>query len=538
MTTVKAVSLKRRAGLNLALAVLAAALAPGTARAAFLRNYPLTLVQPDGEALSGFTTGDEWRHRVHDAAGYTILKNPDSGYYVYAVEQDGRVVPSDFRVGRWNPGALGIAPDLVPRTAASGKISQARFRGSPLNPPQIHRAPTFGSFDNIVVFIRFSDEEEFGESIAEYGSWFDLDEPGHNSLRNYFLEVSYGRLAIRSVFCPFPRKLQVVSFQDSHPRGYFQPYDSRTNPDGYQGDYEAAIREQTLLGDAVESLSGQISPALNIDGDNDGYVDNVCFIVKGDPDGWGDLLWPHMWSLYLSSASINNKRVYTFNLQLQNTLKRRGVGVLCHEMFHSLGSPDLYHYSDDGLNPVGQWDVMESNREPPQHMGAHMKHKYGQWIDSIPEITASGVYTLRPLTSPVQNCYKVKSPASATEYFVLEYRRKTGTFESSLPGQGLLVYRINSQLEGNASGPPDEVYIYRPDGTPDQDGRVNEAPFSLDVGRTVLNDSTNPCAFLTDGSLGHLDISEVGPAGDTISFRVTLSSPSPTSSGKARAKRN
>jgi len=514
---------EKRLILILALAAFAAAWVPAAAKAASLQNYPLRLVQPDGEAIDCFTSGDEYRHRVHDAAGFTILKDPGTGFYVYAIRQDGRVVPSEFRVGLWNPAALGIEAQLMPERATEDGGRLFRLRASPQAPRQIRAAPTSGGFDNIVVFIRFSDETEFEDSIVPYGSMFDFDASGFNSLFNYFQEVSYGQLSIRTIFCPFPSQLQVVSYQDSHPRGYYQPYDS-SNSEGYQTDSEAAFREQVLLRNAIQSLAGQISPSMDIDSDHDGYVDNVCFIVKGDPDGWGDLLWPHMWSLYLVDASINNKRVYTFNFQLQNTLKLSGVGVLCHEMFHSLGAPDLYHYTGNGISPVGSWDIMERDLNPPQHMGAHMKFKYGGWIDSIPEITTSGIYTLLPLTSPVQNCYKIRSPASSTEYFVLEYRRKTGTFESSLPGEGLLVYRIDTQARGNAGGPPDEVYIYRPNGTLTQNGQVKNANYSLDVGRTAISDTTNPPAFLSDGSLGHLDISQVGLAGETISFQVTLSS--------------
>jgi hypothetical protein len=284
----------------------------------------------------------------------------------------------------------------------------------------------------------------------------------------------------------------------------------------------------------VDYVAGQIPAGLNLDGDGDGLVDNVCFIVKGGPDGWSDLLWPHMWALFTQATGINGKRVFFYNLQLQDSLKRNGVGVLCHEMFHTLGAPDLYHYSGDGLNPVGPWDIMEYDFNPPQHMGAYMKFKYGHWIEAIPEITTAGTYALQPLTSAVNNCYKIKSPASATEYFVIEYRKRTGTFEHSLPGDGLLVYRINTQETGNAGGPPDEVYVYRPGGTLTQDGSAWTANYSQDTGRTAINDTTNPSSFLSNGSQGRLNISQVGPAGDMISFRVsfpaTLSVTAPASS--------
>ena len=60
------------------------------------------------------------------------------------------------------------------------------------------------------------------------------------------------------------------------------------------------------------------------------------------------------------------------------------------------------------------------------HMGAYMKWKYAnaKWVTSIPEITVSGTYTLNPLTSSTNNCYKIASPYSDKEFFILEYRKK------------------------------------------------------------------------------------------------------------------
>ena len=138
-------------------------------------------------------------------------------------------------------------------------------------------------------------------------------------------------------------------------------------------------------------------------------------------------------------------------------------------MFHVLGAPDLYHYSFAVPQPVGGWDIMENGHG---HMCAYMKWKYGQWISSIPQITTTGSYSLSPLTSATNNCYSIASSRSANEYYVVEYRRGDAPFESSLPGSGLLVYRINRTKEGsgNGNGPPDEVYLYRPDGTTSVNG--------------------------------------------------------------------
>ena len=119
------------------------------------------------------------------------------------------------------------------------------------------------------------------------------------------------------------------------------------------------------------------------------------------------------------------------------------TGVLCHEMSHTLGTSALYHVNDD-LNPVGVWDLMSDNLKIPQQMSAYTKYRYCKWIDEIPEISTPGTYTLNPVggSSKENIAYKI-NPTGSDEYFIVEYRKKAGTFDSGLPAAGLLVYRIN-----------------------------------------------------------------------------------------------
>ena len=76
------------------------------------------------------------------------------------------------------------------------------------------------------------------------------------------------------------------------------------------------------------------------------------------------------------------------------------------------------------------------------------------------------MYEINPLSSPFNNIYRINSPSS-NEYFVIEYRVKEGIYEINTPGgdNGILIYRVNDSLNGNADGPPDELYLYRPNGT-------------------------------------------------------------------------
>lgn len=508
----------------LALVIVILLLAGTSAMAAYLTDIPYTITQPDGTVIECFASGDEYFNWLHDENGYVIIQNHDNGYYYYAERIEDDLVPSEYLVGKVFPGDIGLVPNAKP----SAERLQEYFKTAFAIPPSelTTAAPKTGDINNIVIFIRFSDQAEFADSVLLYENQFNANTSGVSSMYNYFLEASYSKLSITSTLYPTATGSTVLSYQDSNPRAYYMPYNATTNPTGYSNESQRTSREHTLLVNAVNAVASQVPTSLNIDGDNDDRVDNVCFIIRGSTTAWSTLLWPHRWSLYSATVRINGKRVYDYNLQLQsymNSSATAGVSVLCHEMFHSLGSPDLYHYTSNGISPCHTWDLMCSNTSPPQHMGAYMKWKYGKWIASIPTITEPGVYTLDTLRSSENNCYKIPSPNSTSEYFVVEYRKREGVFENSLPGSGLLVYRINPSYSGNSGGPPDEVYIYRPNGTTTSNGDTNKAAFSSNAGRTAINDSTNPSSFLTNGSPGGLDILHIGSyGGSTISFRVTF----------------
>jgi M6 family metalloprotease-like protein len=438
---------------------------------------------------------------------------------------DGELVPTSFVVGKYDPALEGLSPNLNLSPEEIYEIRQRFLKQTEdeIGGMSLHNAPTTGAINNLVVFIRFSNENAsvFTKSTSEYNSMLNSSTSGANSLYNYYREVSYNQLSVNSSLFPTPGTT-IISYQDSQPRGYYQPYNASTNPIGYTGGDDGTMRrerEHTLLRNAINYINGlgQFPSAANIDRDNDGYVDSVTFVVSGSPNGWSSLLWPHMWALYTYDVRIQGKQIWEYALQLESMIH---AGVLAHEMFHVLGAPDLYRYYNYD-EPVGPWDLMAVNSDISPHMGCYMKYKYGGWINSIPQI-GSGTYTLNSLTSSTNNCYKIASPNSSTEFFIVEYRNKASSvFENSAPDSGLLVYRINTEVSwGNADGPPDEVYIFRPGGTPSADGNIYQANFSQSVGRTRINDTTDPYSFLSNGSLGGLNLCDVGMSGATIDFHL------------------
>ena len=61
---------------------------------AVLRNFPVSVTQPNGEKLALFASGDEYYNWLHDKAGYTIIRDQDTGYYVFAKADNGRLISS------------------------------------------------------------------------------------------------------------------------------------------------------------------------------------------------------------------------------------------------------------------------------------------------------------------------------------------------------------------------------------------------------------------------------------------------------------
>lgn len=515
-------------------------------------NAPAVRIQPNGDTLHCYLSGDEYYHRLHDANGFTIIQHPRTGYWVYADtvqnrmengEQRWELVATQHIAGIVNPSTLGISPNLgvdhhtwtllqhrldVPK---NDNENDNYKKGASV--PNKNGAKTsgrnHGTINNIVIFIRFSDETEISTSFTTINSMFNDSSASSTSMLNYFRHASYNKLDIITHYYPTPSGTSIVSYQDSLPRSYYMPYNATTAPNGYQDDTECRLREFGLLERAVNYINANypVSTSINLDADNDGMIDNICFVVKGTYTGWSELLWPHKWSLYDRYVYINNKRVYTFNLQLEGSGSHYfSSSTFCHEMFHSLGAPDLYRYNNyTNVSGVGSWDLMCSNTTPPQHMSAYMKWKYGNWLDSIPEITVPGTYTLHSLAdTDYDNCaYKIAAQ-EPNQWYVLEYRDNTELFETALPGKGLLIFRIDDRYNGNASFDGinyfDEVYLFRPNASDDTtNGNPAQGFFRAGTGRTTFSPSTNPHPWLTGNIIDTtISITDISAAGTTISF--------------------
>ena len=485
---------------------------------AYLQNVPISLDLPDGDILNCYTSGDEFYHYLHDENNYTIIQNKVDRYFYYAIKVDNRIVPSEYRVDTIDPQVIGLENKVL----ISKQEYLQRRRAFEDRTVLRGNAPSTGTINNINIFIRFADEEEFINSRSYYDDKFS--NPDGPSMFHYYKEVSYDLLTVNTVHYPSIDSDSNLSYQDEFPRCYYAPCtdENSINCCGYLNEDEGWQRGNLLLKNAIEYISDEVPDDLVIDSNDDGLIDNITFLVKGQPGAWADFLWPHRSTIWYQTY-INGKRAAAYNLNLADSPDYFTVGVLCHEFFHSIGAPDLYHYWDD-VSPVavGGWDVMDASANIPQSMSAYMKYKYTDWIEELPVIQSSGLYELNPLSDSENNIFRINSPINDNEYFVLEYRKKDGIYEVNTPGSidGLVVYRVIDGLIGNADGPPDELYVYREGGTLQSNGNFAGAVFNQDIGKTEFNDNTNPNCFLSDGSEGGISLKNIGTPENTIQFEI------------------
>jgi len=431
--------------------------------------------------------------------GYTVTSSPAGGI--------------DSNAGTTD--TIHIITGLTNGTSYEFSVTADNIAGSSspsgLSNPVIARpyAPTTGTINNLVVFIRFSDQPEFTQPFSYYDGLFNSDS---KSLKNFYLESSYNTLTVDSTFYPSPSDGAVVSYQDAYPTTYYLPYDETTNPGGYQGS-EGIDRETDLVTNALNAINALIPGGLDLDTDSDGYIDHIAFEVYSTALNTLPAMFYSRATFDLSGGIvINGKQVgsYTWVTASQDDPESYIASTEIHEMGHSFGYPDLRNNGE--RSPVGVWDVM--SLALPAHSGAYMKNKFTGWIAAIPEITIFDTYTINDITQSTDNSYKIRISGS-NEFLVLEYRKAAGQFESNLPGSGLCISRVNESagMWANLSGPPFFMYYFRTDGTTLSDGVGDEFQcLNSESGRIQFNDFSNPACFLSDGSPCGISIDNIGSA--------------------------
>jgi len=381
--------------------------------------------------------------------------------------------------------------------------------------------------NNIAILIRFKDEEEFmtGDRASQldsaYNTLIDKDnnkfsDAGSISLNSYINDLTYGKINVKTSFYP-KNGDSILSIEAPYSREH------------YEGYIAGSSKETEFIDWAFNAVKDQINLSTEeLDKDNDGKIDVVTFLVNGATAS-NNMLWPHE-AAFKGDQTLNGKKLGNYNLinvgsNEINVFNKEILKVVIHEFLHVFNYPDLYRYYNSG-SPVGEWDIMSDSTGYGQLPLVYTRDLFGNLNLNIEEITKDGVYTLKNSQSINKKdviAFKIKSPLSEKEYFMVEFRKKSGNWDSSLSGSGLIVYRINNNVDpwiGNRNGLPDHIYVFRPNevNLNNGGGYISGAFLSKESGRTSLDN-----LFFSNGTSSGIKISSVGSAnGDSISFKVAF----------------
>jgi len=175
-------------------------------------------------------------------------------------------------------------------------------------------------------------------------------------------------------------------------------------------------------------------------------------------------IWSHKWNAANPVKVGPNLSVATYLVVPQNCR----LGVCAHELGHlAFQWQDFYdpNSNKDGFfwNGTGSWDLMASgcynfNEESPAHPAVLHKAQHG-WV-ALRDITQSEVgVRLKPTTIAGGRACRIRSGAfSDSQYLILESRPLRG-FDKHLPGEGLLVWRVDETMEMFAPATPGMTLI-------------------------------------------------------------------------------
>ena len=301
--------------------------------------------------------------------------------------------------------ALGAAP--VQDQAPTGLWTNAVFRLAVI--------PVEFSDERHNPLITATDWQELFFSLGTYSGKSNVTgQLVYGSLADYYREVSVDRL-----------RLEGRAFDWVELAGKRAAYALGTNA-GNKGVFFKEVLDAIIKRDGTNALD---------------KFDAIHFLHAGGrfPTGdRGSLYWPH-------KSTLNyQKKNWQYFICPEGGKQMTDISTTAHEMGHILGLPDLYARPENpGSEGLGTWCIMsnEVGGGRPQHFSAWCKERFG-WLNPVViDPTVKQKLILAPVHGSTNQCFKILARPDGSEYFLLENRRKTG-FDRSLPGEGLLVWRI------------------------------------------------------------------------------------------------
>lgn len=126
--------------------------------------FPEKVMNPDGSFVTIRLIGDEFLHYSTTEDGYTVVKN-DEGYYVYALESDGNLLPSEVVArdeAERTDSDLAFLKDvskyLAPAESAVGTEMRSKLKSMTAR-PKLHYYGRYDytNFRGLVILVEYND---------------------------------------------------------------------------------------------------------------------------------------------------------------------------------------------------------------------------------------------------------------------------------------------------------------------------------------------------------------------------------------------
>ena len=319
-------------------------------------------------------------------------------------------------------------------------------------------APQTGHIHALTIFAHFADEGGLGREVPAFATGIFAEQPG--SLTHFYREMSRGQFELTGEVLP-------------------RWYASRSNAEVYadeEGGYGRFAREVIQAADADVDFSRYDNDGpdgVPNSGDDDGYVDYIFIVSASAPTGFIVEEATGVARLGLGNDFVSQDRALRggfIRVGSKSGALQRGrsfveaVGSMAHEFGHFLGLPDLYDREfesepEDDSGGIGYWGLMgHGNRgwgevDGPNPFCAWSLGQLGwlgvnnQQLNVLSEDRDDVVFADVNAGGDV---YLLPAPTPAEHFFLVEFRsRQHSYYERNLPGEGLLIWRIDPSRYSN-----------------------------------------------------------------------------------------
>ena len=487
-----------------------------------------TFEQPDGTKVKLLGWGNQYTAVFEDPRGYTVIKDPKTGFYQYArlSADKSSFEPSGKNVGAADPATLGLEKHLrITKKAGKKKVfkgttepkSKSRWqerreaakaeRQLRLKKNGVSKVPppdeTKGDYVGLCLLIQFPDvpgtiPKSDVEDFCNKKGYSDYRNKG--SVYDYFYDVSGGKIKYTNIVTAY--------YTAKKPKAFY------TDPS-----VECPIMAIQLIEEALKDLkNGGFDPGrLSSDSKNYVYALNVFYAGKC-VNSWSEGLWPH--SSYLDSPFDLGKEKKAFDYQITDMGDELSIATFCHENGHMVCDfPDLYDYGDESCG-VGAYCLMCSggpDEKNPTQVCAYLKYKAG-WGDKVTTL-AAGDFKVGAGVNEF-----LLWPKDANEYFIIENRLREDR-DSALPAAGLAIWHVDeegsNENEQMTAANHYECSLEQADGRFDLERRRNDGNAGdLFISPGIFGSTSKPDSRWWDGTPSGLEITGISKPGTEMSLTV------------------